>query len=192
MLVCKKKRRFLLLGHSFSFHALSSGCLTAVLQLKFLMLKEVNAFLQHPGKRVNTQTLGMTSGKELVLCLIDFLSLVHGLKGWQYWHSYTNSALATMHQALPGFCLLSFSSPCDFCPHMSCVMYRRGAWVRVAKALCWGEHIYHLCYSVTAQLRHSFTVLPLSPQALAHFLWGDKENKPKIRCFSSAFFNNLE
>lgn len=39
--------------------------------------------------------------------LSDFLSLVHGLKAWQYWHSYTNSALATMHQALPGFCLLS-------------------------------------------------------------------------------------
>lgn len=87
---------------------------------------------------------------------------------------------------------LSFSSPCDFCPHMSCVMYRRGAWVRVAKALCWGEHIYHLCYSVAAQLRHSFTVLPLSPQALAHFLWGDKENKPKIRGLSSPCFNNLE
>lgn len=100
------KRKFILLGHSLFFHALSSGCLTTVLQLKFLMLKETNTFLQHPGRRVNTQTLGIPSGKELVLCLIGLLSLVHGLEAWQYWQCYENSVLAIMHRVLPGFCLL--------------------------------------------------------------------------------------
>lgn len=48
-----KPRTFMLVGRSFSFNPLFSGSLATVLQLKLLMLKEVNTFLQCPGKRVN-------------------------------------------------------------------------------------------------------------------------------------------
>lgn len=53
----------MLVGRSFSFNPLFSGSLATVLQLKFLMLKEVNTFLQCPGKRVNPQSVGVTSRK---------------------------------------------------------------------------------------------------------------------------------
>lgn len=59
-----KNRTFMLVGHSFSFNPLFSGSLATVLQLKFLMLKEVNTLLQCPGKKVNAQRAGATSRKK--------------------------------------------------------------------------------------------------------------------------------
>lgn len=59
-----KTRTFMPVGHSFPFHPLFSGSLTTVLQLKLLMLKEVNTFLQCPGKKVNAQRAAGTSRKK--------------------------------------------------------------------------------------------------------------------------------
>lgn len=82
---------------------------------------------------------------------------------------------------------LCFSSPCDFWPPMICVMYRQGA-----KELCWGENIYHLCCLVTTAPTQLHGLSTVSRQALAHFLWGNNKNNPKIRGLSSTCFNNLE
>lgn len=54
---------------------------------------------------------GSDKEKELAVRLMDFLSLMHGLKDWQYWHSHTNCAFALLHHGLSFACSVIFSSP---------------------------------------------------------------------------------